>query len=128
MDERPNILFVMADQLAAQALRPYGNRVVKAPTIDALADEGVVFERAYCNASELPASVPTVAHYLRLRGYRTCLAGKMHFLGPDQLHGFEERLTTDVYTAGFDWVPDWTSPVEERLPWYHDMSSVVESG
>ena len=52
----------------------------------------------------------------------------MHFLGPDQLHGFEERLTTDVYPAGFDWIPDWTSPVEERLPWYHDMSSVVEAG
>src|SRR5438552_670860 len=126
----------MADQLAVHALRPYGNRVVKAPTIDRLAEEGAVFDRAYCNsplcapsraslmtgqlpsaigaydnASELPASVPTTAHYLRLRGYRTCLAGKMHFLGPDQLHGFEDRLTTDVYTAGFDWVPDWTSPV-----------------
>ena len=31
----------------------------------------------------------------------------MHFVGPDQLHGFEERLTTDVYPAGLDWMPDW---------------------
>ena len=97
----PNILFVMADQLAAHALCPYGNEVVRAPAIDALAETGVVFERAYCNsplcapsraslmtgrlpsaigvydnAAELPASVPTMAHYLRLLGYRTCLAGQ----------------------------------------------------
>ena len=39
----------------------------------------------------------------------------MHFVGPDQLHGFEERLTTDVYPAGFDWTPDWRLPVTERL-------------
>src|SRR3712207_4404768 len=29
----------------------------------------------------------------------------MHFVGPDQLHGFRRRLTTDVFPAGFDWVP-----------------------
>ena len=61
----------------------------------------------YDNAGELPASVPTFAHHLRAAGYRTVLAGKMHFIGPDQLHGFEERLVPDVYPAGFDWVPDW---------------------
>jgi len=31
----------------------------------------------------------------------TALSGKMHFCGPDQLHGFEERLTTDIYPADF---------------------------
>ena len=118
---RPNVLFVMADQLSARTLPAYGNPVVDAPNLAALAREGVVFESAYCNsplcapsraslltgqlvsalgaydnAAEWPASVPTVAHYLRASGYFTCLAGKMHFLGPDQLHGFEERITTDV--------------------------------
>jgi choline-sulfatase len=43
-------------------------------------------------------------------GYRTALAGKMHFVGPDQLHGFEERLTTDIYPADFGWTPDWEQP------------------
>ena len=57
---------------------------------------------AYDNAAEFPASIPTFAHYLRMMGYRTCLSGKMHFVGPDQLHGFEERLTTDVYPADLD--------------------------
>ena len=51
----------------------------------------------------------------------------MHFCGPDQLHGFEERLTTDIYPADFGWTPDWDRP-EHRPHWYHDMSSVVDAG
>jgi len=51
----------------------------------------------------------------------------MHFVGPDQLHGFEERLTTDVYPAGFDWTPDWRLPVTERLEWYHNTTSLLDS-
>jgi choline-sulfatase len=33
----------------------------------------------------------------------------MHFVGPDQLHGFEERLTTDIYPADFMWTKTWDS-------------------
>ena len=72
--------------------------------------------------------VPTIAHLLRAAGYRTALAGKMHFVGPDQLHGFEERLTTDIYPADFDWTPDWGLAPDERLAWYHNMSSVRDAG
>jgi choline-sulfatase len=150
---QPNILVVVADQLAASALGAYGNRVTRAPALDRLGAEGAVFERAYCaspicvpsrgafmtgmlpsrngsydNGAELAASVPTFAHYLRVLGYRTVLAGKMHFVGPDQLHGFEERVTADVYPAGLDWIPDWRLASTERLPWYHDMSSVERAG
>ncbi|HEX9518067.1 MAG TPA: choline-sulfatase, partial [Streptosporangiaceae bacterium] len=73
------------------------------------------------------SAIPTFAHYLRGAGYRTVLAGKMHFCGPDQLHGFEERLTTDIYPADFGWTPDWDHP-DHRPTWYHDMSSVVDAG
>lgn len=45
----------------------------------------------YDNASILAPEIPTYAHYLRAEGYETALAGKMHFIGPDQLHGFEHR-------------------------------------
>ena len=45
---RPNVLLVMADQLAAAHLPVYGNAVVHAPRLAALAREGVVFENAYC--------------------------------------------------------------------------------
>jgi len=149
----PNILVVLADQLAATALPSYGNEVVRAPRLARLGGEGIVFERALCasplcvpsraalmtgllpsrtgaidNAGELPAGVPTFAHRLRVLGYRTVLVGKMHFVGPDQLHGFEERPMTDVYPAGFDWIPDWELADDERLPWYHDLSSVVRAG
>jgi choline-sulfatase len=151
-DKAPNILFVMADQLAAQALPAYGHPVVKAPRIAELASGGVVFDNAYCNsplcapsrfsmlsglmpsaigaydnAAEFPASVPTFAHLLRLAGYRTVLAGKMHFVGPDQLHGFEERLTTDIYPADFGWTPDWEHP-DVHQDYFHTMLSVVEAG
>ena len=82
----------------------------------------------YDNAAEFRSSLPTFAHYLRLAGYRTCLSGKMHFVGPDQLHGFEERLTTDIYPADFGWTPDWTRPGERIDWWYHNMSSVKQAG
>ena len=51
----------------------------------------------------------------------------MHFVGPDQLHGYEQRLTTDVYPADLDWTPDWRAPLAgERRPWYHSMESVLD--
>ncbi len=148
----PNILIVMADQMAPAFLPIYGHALTRAPNMQALAQAGVVFESAYCasplcspsrasfmagllpsrtrvydNAAEFSADIPTFAHHLRLRGYRTILSGKMHFCGPDQLHGFEERLTTDIYPADYGWTPDWDRP-HERPSWYHNMSSVAQAG
>ena len=149
---KPNILLIMADQLAPQFLPCYGHPLVKAPTLQRLAEEGVVFDAAYTNsplcapsrfvmmsgrlpsqigawdnAAEFPAEIPTFAHYLEHLGYRTCLSGKMHFVGPDQLHGFGERLTTDVYPADFTWHPEWDQP-EKRLDWFHNMEVVTKAG
>ena len=150
---KPNILFVMADQLAAQFLPFHGHKLVKTPNLSRLAAEAVVFENAYStsplcaparatimngllpsrtgvydNAAEFPSSIPTWAHYLRLAGYKTCLSGKMHFVGPDQLHGLEERLTTDIYPADFGWTPDWRLAQERIDWWYHNMTSVLQPG
>jgi choline-sulfatase len=52
----------------------------------------------------------------------------MHFVGPDQLHGFEERRTTDIYPADFGWTPDWRAPDERIDWWYHNMDSVTGAG
>ncbi len=82
----------------------------------------------YDNAAEFPSSVPTFAHHLRRAGYTTALSGKMHFVGPDQLHGFEKRTTTDVYPADFGWTPDWTKPDERIDWWYHNLGSVTTAG
>lgn len=150
---RPNLLLVMVDQLAARFLPCYGHPVVRAPALERLADDGVRFTSAYTpsplcaparfammsgqlnsrigaydNASELAAAVPTFAHHLRAGGYHTCLVGKMHFIGPDQLHGFERRLTTDIYPADFGWTPDWDD-AETRIDWwFHNMDSVLGAG
>ena len=63
---------------------------------------------AWDNAAEFRASIPTMAHYLRHLGYQTALCGKMHFVGPDLLHGFEERLTPEIYSSDFMTLPDWS--------------------
>ena len=149
---QPNILILMVDQLTPGVLSAYGGKVARTPNIDRLAERAVVFDSAYCNsplcapsrfsfmsgqlpsaigaydnAAEFAAETPTFAHYLRIAGYRTILSGKMHFCGPDQLHGFEERLTTDIYPADFGWTADWTRP-GERLDFYHTMDSVTQAG
>lgn len=151
--KKPNILYIMADQMTASLLKMNNSKsVIKTPNLDRLAETGVVFSSAYCNsplcapsrftmctgqlpskiggydnASILGPEVPTYAHYLRAEGYKTALAGKMHFIGPDQLHGFEERLTTDIYPADLGWSVDWDRP-EERQEWFHNMSSVLQAG
>jgi choline-sulfatase len=84
--------------------------------------------RVYDNAAEFAADIPTYAHHLRRAGYQTCLSGKMHFVGPDQLHGFEERLTTDIYPADFGWTPDYRKPGERIKWWYHNLGSVTGAG
>ncbi len=52
----------------------------------------------------------------------------MHFVGPDQLHGFEERLTTDIYPADFGWTPDYRKPGARIDWWYHNLGSVTGAG
>jgi choline-sulfatase len=126
----PNILLIMADQMVPFLTGAYGHPVVHTPNLDRLVEQGARFDAAYTpyplcaparaalmtgkfgsslgcydNAAILPADEPTIAHYLTNAGYDAVLTGKMHFIGPDQLHGFRRRLTTDVFPAGVNWVP-----------------------
>jgi choline-sulfatase len=143
----------MADQMAAPILPLHdAASPVQMPNLMKLAEQAVVFDSAYCNsplcapsrftlvsgrlpskigaydnAADFPADVPTYAHYLRRLGYRTALSGKMHFCGPDQLHGYEERLTSDIYPADYGWAVNWDEP-DVRASWYHNMSSVLQAG
>ena len=129
----PNILFILVDQMTPFMTGPYGSRVARTPNIDRLARDGTVFENAYCNSplcvpsrasmwsgrlpasiqsfdngSEFPAHLPTIPYLLRTAGYRTAVAGKCHFIGAEQLHGFDERLTPCIFPAGFEMTPNWT--------------------
>ena len=152
MSKKRNILLIQVDQMTAKVLPAYGHQIVKTPNLDKLASEGVVFENSYCNfplcapsrmsmltgryantvgvwdnATEAPAETPTLMHYLRGMGYNTTLCGKMHFVGPDQLHGYEERVTTDIYPSNFSWAPDWEKGLGDR-PTGINLSAVVNSG
>ena len=130
--KQPNILFIQVDQLPPSALSFHGHQVTKTPHLDRLAEESTIFDKAYCNyplcgpsrssmltgqlasrvgaydnGADFPSTTPTIAHYLRALGYKTALSGKMHFVGPDQLHGFEERLTPEIYPTDYSWTPNW---------------------
>jgi choline-sulfatase len=128
----PNILFILCDQLAPQWLE-----LAHTPHHDALAARGTPCQHPYCNSpicapsraslatGQLPSAIgaydnganfqantPTFMSALADAGYATWLSGKMHFIGPDQHHGFQRRLTTDIYPASHVWTPDWNqSPV-----------------
>ncbi|RFC67442.1 MULTISPECIES: choline-sulfatase [Mesorhizobium] len=150
---RPNILIIMVDQLNGTLFPDGPAQFLHTPHLSALAARSVRFAntytasplcaparasfmagqlpsrtRVYDNAAEFCSDIPTFAHHLRAAGYQTCLSGKMHFVGPDQMHGFEERLTTDIYPADFGWTPDYRKPGERIDWWYHNLGSVTGAG
>jgi choline-sulfatase len=153
MSRRPNVLILMVDQLAGTLCPDGPAGFLHTPHLKTLAERALRFSSCYTpsplclpsrasfmagllpsgtgvydNAAEVPAALPTFAHYLRRAGYQTVLSGKMHFVGPDQLHGFERRLTTDIYPADFGWTPDYRKPGERIDWWYHNLSSVTGAG
>lgn len=149
----PNILILMVDQLSGTFFPDGPAPWLHCPHLRALADRSVRFANAYTasplcapsrasfmtgmlpsrnrvydNAAEFACDIPTFAHALRRAGYHTCLSGKMHFVGAEQLHGFEERLTPDIYPVDFGWTPDYRKPGERVDEWYHNLGSVVQAG
>lgn len=103
MATRPNILFIMSDDHASQAISCYGSRVNQTPGIDRIAAGGMRFNHCYVSnsictpsraailtgthnhvnrvttlATHMDNRLPNVAKHLRSGGYQTAIVGKWH--------------------------------------------------
>lgn len=146
--DAPNILILIGDDHAGGTLGIDGDRNRATPRLDALAKQGVRFDRAFCNSpvctpsrqslitgrlphavgvtllkTPLPEEATTLGDWLADFGYETGAIGKMHFNGPSH-HGFFHRVDT----------PDWNRHLrrhppeggDDRRPWrpFKDPASV----
>lgn len=121
-----NILFILSDQHSYKIQGYAGNRIVRTPNLDRLAARGTVMRdcyaacplcvpsrlsmlsgqyassvRALTNTVSLDSNTATFVHSLNANGYDTTLCGRMHFLGPDQRHGFTRRLVGDITPTSY---------------------------
>lgn len=120
---RPNVLFLMSDEHRADVAGFAGDEVVRTPTMDRLASEGVVFRNAYaaspicipgrqammcgqlprtCGVEKFGQDLPPFSMTFALRlaqfGYRTTCCGKLHHMGRDQMQGWTQRFAADMFT------------------------------
>lgn len=59
--EKPNVLFIIADDLTATAVSAYENKACQTPNIDKLASQGTTYTRAYC---QYPVCGPSRASFM----------------------------------------------------------------
>jgi choline-sulfatase len=136
---RPNLLFLFSDQHAQKIAGCYGDPVALTPNLDRLAARGVIFDQAYCpspicvpsrmslltgrhpyaqecwtNDDGLASDRPTLAHALGAAGYEPALVGRLHSIGPDQLHGYVHREVGDHS-------PNWIGVPR------HDMGALADT-
>ena len=121
----PDILLFISDQHAPQ-YQAGGQMPVDTPNLAALREQGTAFDAAYTpcplcvparmamlsglaphhtgiftNNDTLPQTTPTFLHAMAAAGYETVLVGRMHFIGPDQRHGFTRRVAPDFTNSGW---------------------------
>ncbi|MEA3401452.1 MAG: sulfatase-like hydrolase/transferase [Armatimonadota bacterium] len=126
MAASPNILVILTDQHSPHVAGFAGDDVVRTRALDTLAERSVCFDAAYCqsplcvpsrmsmlaglyphrcsgwdNSSVLSAEHATLPGWLSQRGYVTAAVGKMHFRGPEQMHGLQHRPYGDLVESRF---------------------------
>jgi len=144
---RPNLLFLFSDQHTQRIAGCYGGLPDLTPNLDRLAAQGVTFDNTYCpsplcvpsrmsmlsgrypyeqecwtNDDYLRSDVPTWLHAVGAAGYRPVLAGRLHSMGPDQLHGYAERMVGD-HSPNWGGVPRHDLGVLEKAndPWRESL-------
>src|SRR5690606_18225994 len=138
IQQRPNIIFIMADDHAAQAISAYGHPISKlalTPNIDRIANDGAIFRNNFCtnsicgpsravvltgkhshvngfrmNGEKFDGSQPTFPKMLQKAGYSTAMIGKWHLNGLPQ--GFDYwNILTD---QGNYYNPDFIAYSEQQ--------------
>jgi len=125
---KPDILLIMPDQMRGDCLSALGHPVVRTPTLDGLAKQGVLFRRAYTTVPsciparyamltslfpqtsgvvgyrQKPITCPTMPQVIHDAGYATALVGReMHQLaGPTEL-GYQKAIRGSAYVASDDY-------------------------
>ena len=102
--DRPNILFAFADDWGRHA-GAYGDPVVKTPTFDRIAREGVLFQNAYVSSPSCTPSRGAVlsGHY----HWQLWSAANLWSVFPDEIGTYPEYLQQSYFTgsSGKGWGP-----------------------
>jgi arylsulfatase A-like enzyme len=93
--EQPNIIFIVTDALRATALGLYGNPDVRTPHLERMAEEGVIFDWAYCAN---PSCVPSRCAVFTGRYPHTCRS-RVNFV---LLHPEERTFPQELGAAGYE--------------------------
>ena len=143
--QKPNIIFIMTDDHAAQAISSYGSNINQTPNIDRLAADGMLFENFFCtnsictpsrasiltgkyshkNGSMTLADLfdntqQTFPKLLQKAGYYTGIVGKWHL--KTQPLGFNYYNVLPGQGEYFD--PHFN---EIGMDWWHDLDEAEES-
>ncbi|KJF43968.1 sulfatase family protein [Draconibacterium sediminis] len=136
--QKPNIVFIIADDISWNDFGCYGNKVVKTPNIDKLASEGLLFNNAFLTASScspsrcsiisgkyphsngaaelhtaLPESEIPFPLLLKENGYYTAHAGKWH-MGEATHRAFDRYTDGNGYKNGDGGEANWVRFIKER--------------
>jgi choline-sulfatase len=148
-----DILLYMSDQHSFRMQGYAGNGVVRTPSLDRIAAAGTSFSRAYtacplcvpARASMISGLLPsnngvlfnfnsinsdqaTFLHSLTAGGYETVLCGRMHFVGPDQRHGYAERIAGDITPVFHNFLPGKTQTGKPKITGFDENSSLYYIG
>ena len=145
-ETRPNIVFILADDFGYRDVGYHGAKVIKTPTLDRLAYNGVRLDNYYvqpictptrsqllsgryqihtglqhiiiwpCQPNSLPKEIPTLANVLHIAGYATHMVGKWH------IGYYEEQLVPT--RRGFDSFFGYLNAEEEY--YYHTLCTNAE--
>ena len=139
---QPDLLLLFSDQHHVRYSGFAGDELARTPNLDALAEDGTVFESAYTscpicvparcsflttqltsrlgifgNAGALRGDQPTFMHSLAAEGYETVLCGRMHFKGIDQRHGFTKRIMGEITVASWGVGGDLRTDFGDYMGW-----------